>query len=220
MPEHIGVGMYNDVVRRGTRALLRKQRGNTRDQVLLCLCVTFVEHCCVPHSPDRTHPCPWQYFSHDGKEVTWSDWLSGGLRFAEVTSATPSASFAKAMAKKAEGGEHTNKGDDSVNVNVFLLHEDKQVTISVTPFARVSRVKTAIERAHGLKQNQQTLVYRSLPHRHVHCISFEPSATGLLNLTNMRTMQRSKAGRSRHDFAAQHAHRHGKDCCATGAEKG
>ena len=84
------------------------------------------------------------------------------------------------MAKKNEGGEQTNKGEDLVKVNVFLLHEDKQVAISVTPFARVSRVKTAIEHVHGLKQNQQTLVYRSLPHHRAHsigCPSFEPSPT-------------------------------------------
>lgn len=35
MPEHIGVGMYDDVVRRGTRTLLRKHKGDTRDQVLI-----------------------------------------------------------------------------------------------------------------------------------------------------------------------------------------
>ena len=80
------------------------------------------------------------------------------------------------MAKKAAddqkvvseiaGGQQTNKVEDLVTVNVFLLHEDRQVSINMSPFARVGRVKTAIERAHGLKHSQQTLVYRSLPRHH------------------------------------------------------
>lgn len=35
MPDNIGIGMYDDVVRRGTRSLLRKQKGDTRDQVVV-----------------------------------------------------------------------------------------------------------------------------------------------------------------------------------------
>ena len=44
MPEHIGVGMYDEVVRRGTRSLLRKQKGDTRDQVLLRVCFALICH--------------------------------------------------------------------------------------------------------------------------------------------------------------------------------
>lgn len=72
------------------------------------------------------------------------------------------------MAKRAADGQKIGKttGDlwadkDLVTVNVFLLHEGKQVSVRVSPFARVSRVKACIQRIHGLDHGQQTLVYRS-----------------------------------------------------------
>lgn len=101
--------------------------------------------------------------------MTWADWLGGGLRFTEVTNAKPSTAFAKAMSEiTAESpnivhpadGQHEGKG--LITVNVFLLHEGKQVSVRLSPFARVARVKSCIQTTHGLEPNQQVLVYRSL----------------------------------------------------------
>ena len=102
--------------------------------------------------------------------MAWSDWLDGGLRFTEVTNAKPSTAFAKAMseiaaespniAHKPVDGQH--EGKILITVNVFLLHEGKQVSVRLSPFARVARVKSCIQTTHGLEPNQQVLVYRSL----------------------------------------------------------
>ena len=46
MPENIGIGMYDDVVRRGTRSLLRKQKGDTRDQVVVFV-LTLSSRACL-----------------------------------------------------------------------------------------------------------------------------------------------------------------------------
>ena len=102
--------------------------------------------------------------------MTWADWLAGGLRFTEVTNAKPSTAFAKAMTKVAaespdiapKSADDQHEGKGLITVNVFLLHEGKQVSVRLSPFARVARVKSCIQTTHGLEPNQQVLVYRSL----------------------------------------------------------
>ena len=65
----------------------------------------------------------------------------------------------------------THEGKGLITVNVFLIHEGKQVSVRLSPFARVTRVKACIQTTHGLEPNQQVLVYRSLNYLPTHLVA-------------------------------------------------